>query len=189
MIRNSPSSTHRCRSIPTERMLRTICAWDSSNANRIPRSPRSHPASKNLALSDVLPDPGVPESSTLEPRYSRRRRASHQALPPQWESARRWHHVATTSRTPAAPRTRSGRSGTDTRPDRDVTRGTSPPATYGSRSDRARGDRARSRNRTRTPPTDGGSTLAHRARRSRSRSPHDPFSDRNSRRSSARNRS
>ena len=43
--------------MPTEAMLRTISASDSSNAKYIARSPRRHAASQNCAASVDLPVP------------------------------------------------------------------------------------------------------------------------------------
>ncbi len=65
--RSSPASTHCSRRMPTEAMLRTISAWDSSNAKYIARSPRRHAASQNWAASVDLPVPALPLMRTVLP--------------------------------------------------------------------------------------------------------------------------
>ena len=64
----SPFLTHRSRSRPMERMLRTICCGDSSNAKYRQRSPRSHAAFTKCEARLLLPEPAVPEISTVLPR-------------------------------------------------------------------------------------------------------------------------
>ncbi len=54
--------------MPTDDMLRTICASDSSKAKYMARSPRLHVASQNCAASVDLPVPAVPLTSTVLPR-------------------------------------------------------------------------------------------------------------------------
>ena len=53
--------------MPTEAMLRTISASDSSKAKYIARSPRRQVASQNCAASVDLPVPAVPLTSTVLP--------------------------------------------------------------------------------------------------------------------------
>ena len=62
-----PASTHCCRSMPTDAMLRTISASDSSKAKYIARSPRRQVASQNCAASVDLPVPAVPLTRTVLP--------------------------------------------------------------------------------------------------------------------------
>ena len=61
-------SNQGCRSIPIERMFRTIWSWDSSNARYRQRSPRAHVACAKCAATLLLPLPAVPETSTVLPR-------------------------------------------------------------------------------------------------------------------------
>jgi len=65
--RSRLASIARCRSMPTEDMLRTISAWDSSNAKYNARSPRRQVASQNCAARVDLPVPAVPLTSTVLP--------------------------------------------------------------------------------------------------------------------------
>ena len=53
--------------MPTEDMLRTISASDSSKAKYSARSPRRQVASQNCAASVDLPVPAVPLTSTVLP--------------------------------------------------------------------------------------------------------------------------
>ena len=62
-----PSSTHRLRLMPTEAMLRTISASDSSKAKYIARSPRLQVASQNCAAKVDFPVPAVPLTRTVLP--------------------------------------------------------------------------------------------------------------------------
>ncbi len=65
---NRPLLTHGLRSMPIERMLRTICFGDSSKAKYRQRSPRRHAASTKCAATLVLPAPDVPDRRMLLPR-------------------------------------------------------------------------------------------------------------------------
>jgi hypothetical protein len=63
-----PEPTCRPRSIPTERMLRSICRAGSSKLTYSARSPRAHAASVKAEPSVVFAVPGCPVTSTLDPR-------------------------------------------------------------------------------------------------------------------------
>ena len=67
-ICSSPASTHGCRSIPIERMLRTSWPGDSSIEKNSAFSPRAQAASAIDAAMLVLPVPAVPLIITAEPR-------------------------------------------------------------------------------------------------------------------------
>ena len=54
--------------MPADRMLRIICAGDSSKRKYRHRSPRRQAASAKCAASVVLPVPAVPDTSTVLPR-------------------------------------------------------------------------------------------------------------------------
>ena len=62
-----PAATSGPRSIPTDFMFLTIWDGDSSSERWSTRSPRPHAASAKAAASVDLPDPGVPDSITVEP--------------------------------------------------------------------------------------------------------------------------
>lgn len=66
-MRSSPASIACCRSMPTDAMLRTISASDSSKAKYSARSPRRQVASQNCAARVDLPVPAVPLTSTVLP--------------------------------------------------------------------------------------------------------------------------
>ena len=68
MNRSSPFPVQRSRSMPTERMLRTICVSDSSKAKYSVRSPRLHAALAKDAETVVFPVPEVPDTRMLLPR-------------------------------------------------------------------------------------------------------------------------
>ncbi len=63
-----PLLTHGWRSMPIDRMFRTICLGDSSNAKYRQRSPRRQAASTKCAATLDLPAPDVPDSRMLLPR-------------------------------------------------------------------------------------------------------------------------
>ncbi len=65
---SSPFFIQGSRSMPIERILRTICPGDSSKAKYRQRSPRWHAAFANAAEMLVLPAPAVPDTSTVVPR-------------------------------------------------------------------------------------------------------------------------
>ena len=65
---SSPASTQRSRSMPTEAMLRMICASDSSKAMYIARSPRAQAACRTEAAIVDLPVPAFPLTRTELPR-------------------------------------------------------------------------------------------------------------------------
>ena len=63
-------------------MLRTSCRGDSSNAKNKQRSPRLQAACTKRAATLVLPDPGVPETSTVLPlKYPPPSMASSRGMP------------------------------------------------------------------------------------------------------------
>ena len=62
-----PASTHRLRSMPTEAMLRTISASDSSNAKYMRPFAALQVASQNCAAKVDLPVPAVPLTRTVLP--------------------------------------------------------------------------------------------------------------------------
>src|SRR3546814_9916987 len=65
-----PASTHFCRSMPIERMLRTVWNSDSSYEKYNAFSPREHAASTILAATELLPAPATPDTRMLEPRWN-----------------------------------------------------------------------------------------------------------------------
>ena len=86
----APSSRHGSRSMPIERMLRTICCGDSSKAKYRQRSPRAQAASAKCAARLRLAGAGgAGDQNRCSRGRSPCRRASRRAAARPWRCARR----------------------------------------------------------------------------------------------------